>query len=79
MTHFMRYVNACMVEDLQELTYRFYVTDSLKAVSGAKVRYADIIGFTKNMPKEERSSEEVIGTIKEKLGAMILQDKGGDE
>ena len=45
---FMRYVDACLVSDLQEMTYRIYVTDTLKSISGANVRYADIGLFNGN-------------------------------
>lgn len=52
------------------MTYRFYVTDILKGIVGANVRYADIAVPERRSLNEDRSPEEVIDSIKAKLGAM---------
>ena len=52
------------------MTYRFYVTDILKGIVGANVRYADIAYPERRSLSEDRSPEEVIDGIKAKLGAM---------
>lgn len=52
------------------MTYRFYVTDILKGIVGANVRYADIAVPERRSLKDDRSPEEVIDSIKAKLDAM---------
>lgn len=69
----MRYVDACLVEDLQAMTYRFYVTDVLKGIVGANVRYADIAIPERRTLNDDRSPEEIVDGIKAKLSAMSAE------
>lgn len=70
----MRYVMARFEEKQRELAYRIYVTDALRSISEntakfggggyMKVRFADII---MPHPEDDRTSEEIISHIREKL------------
>ena len=63
----MRYVKARYKENQRELAYRIYVTDALKAFGGLNARYYDFIDDT---PPDNRTADEVIGGIRQKLTAL---------
>lgn len=74
----MRYVIARTKIENREMAYRFYVTDGLKMIaeSSAKIagggsifniEYRDVV-YPK--PVEDRTSEDVINSIKNKLNAL---------
>ena len=73
----MRYVFAKYNEKQYEQAYRIYTTDSLKIIaentaklgggSVLKVRYAELIGLAEPEKEETRTSEEIIGSISDKL------------
>jgi len=48
----------------REEVYRVYMTDTLMGLAGGKKRYIDLF---KIKPKETRSSEEIIQSIKDKI------------
>jgi hypothetical protein len=58
----MRYVEARYNLYNRDLAYRYYVTDGLKAIGGLNIRFADLF-----KPAETRTSDEIIGGIKDKL------------
>jgi hypothetical protein len=58
----MRYVEARYNLYNRDLAYRFYVTDGLKAIGGLNIRFVDLF-----KPAETRTSDEIIGGIKDKL------------
>lgn len=62
----MRYVTARLLEESRDLTYRIYVTDSLKALTEANVRYIDLIHQQKQKV-ETRTSNEIVDNIKQGL------------
>lgn len=63
----MRYVMSRLAREQEDLAYRIYVTDSLKAIGNLNRRYYD---FIKKVPEETRTSSEIIGSIKRKLKEM---------
>ena len=63
----MRYVTARYNEKQRELAYRIYVTDALKYFGGLNARYLDFIDDT---PPDNRTADEVIGGIRQKLAAL---------
>lgn len=46
----------------RETAYRYYITDALKILGGLNIRFADLF-----KPEETRTSDEIIGGIKDKL------------
>lgn len=75
----MRYVVSRLECESEDYTYRIYVTDSLKNMDGniaafvngkhiAK-RYFEII-TEGNKPEETRTEEDIINSIREKIGAI---------
>lgn len=75
----MRYVMARYEREQRELAYRFYITDALRSISEntakfggggyMKARFADLIKID-SRPEDNRTSEEIIGGIREKLRKM---------
>ena len=63
----MRYVKARYRQDQRELADRIYVTDALKSRWGLNARYYDFIDDT---PSDNRTADEVIGGIRQKLTAL---------
>ena len=61
----MRYVAARYEEYIRKHTYRIYVTDGLKTIANLNMRWADVVNF--NNHKEQRSAEEIIEDIGNKL------------
>ena len=61
----MRYVMARAEEMNRDRAYRIYVTDALRAslLAPSVERYADMF-----KPADTRTSEDIIGGIREKLG-----------
>lgn len=61
----MRYVIARSEELNRERAYRIYVTDALKAslLGGKAERYEDLF-----KPTDTRSAEEIVSSIRKKLG-----------
>ena len=64
----MRYVMARFEQYERDWTYRIYVTDSLKALAGVNMRYADLFA-----PEETRTADEIIDGVKDKL--RLMRDK----
>lgn len=64
----MRYVSARTHDKIREETYRFYITDTLKGLTGAEVRYADIV--MEQNDTEEESGEEIIERMRRKLAEV---------
>lgn len=64
----MRYVLARTHDKIREETYRFYITDTLKALIGTEVRYADIV--MEDDATEEESGEEIIERMRQKLAEV---------
>lgn len=63
----MRYVTARIEQEDRDEAYRIYVTDSLRSLTGAKIRYYEIINPA---PEETRTSEEVKQGVFSKLKQM---------
>lgn len=59
--HIMAFVIEKIKEKQEEITYRIYVTDALKALTGATVRYYDLIAD--DDPKPEKTSEQIKAEI----------------
>ena len=59
----MRYVLARLDEYYAVRAYRIYVTDGMRILCGGGERYADLL-----KPPENRSADDIIGNIREKLG-----------
>lgn len=73
----MRYVKAKAQENALAKAYRIYVTDSLKMISENTSKYAGGSSFStryydliKKPIAETRTSEEIIGGIKNKLNLL---------
>jgi hypothetical protein len=76
---FMRYVMARYESEQRELAYRIYVTETLRKISEStanfgggeymRARFADLIKID-HRPEDNRTSEEIIGGIREKLRKM---------
>jgi hypothetical protein len=62
----MRYVESRFRERDRDEAYRIYVTETLRAISGANVRYYDFV----SEKKESRTSHEIIGDISAKLSKL---------
>lgn len=64
-------------ESQKRMVYEVYVTDRLKAINDSvasffggqtvKKRYAELLEESRNVKKEERTAEEIIASISEKL------------
>lgn len=68
----MRYVAARMEDDVRDTAYRVYVTDSLRAVTGAEKRYIDIVNDRMHAPKEkEKTADEIITDVISKFGLKM--------
>lgn len=52
----------------EEKLYRTYVTDALKVIGGLNARYYDLISAS--VPREERSGEEIIASLSDKLNEI---------
>lgn len=64
----MRYVESECIHEWKDSTYRFYVTDALKAIGRLNgQRYYDIVDLT---PPDTRTSEEVVGHISNMLDKL---------
>ena len=63
----MRYMQSRLAKDKRDRVYRFYVTDSLKAIGNLDVRYYD---FVKEEKTETRTADEIISDLKAKLRAI---------
>lgn len=70
----MRYVETRLRKKHEEEAYRTYLTDALYCLTGMRglpytmdKRFVDIIRPDRNVIDEERSPEEIINTIKDKL------------
>lgn len=50
--------------------YQYYMTDALKSVLGLDVRFYDLVNRNDDEKVEERTSEEIIEGIKNKLRKM---------
>lgn len=65
--HIMCYVQGVLEEKQDEMLYRVYVTDSLKALTGSSVRYYDLItnsGNTKAQKTSEQIKKEIFDVFK---------------
>lgn len=60
-------MNAKLEEELRDVGYRVYVTDTLKFISGASERYYDRI---QKRPKCTESADDIIANMRKKLDAM---------
>lgn len=70
--NFLKYVRAKIREKSEELSFKVYVTDSLKGIfksMGGEVnmRYYDVISETKT---EERTADEIVKGIRDKLNKI---------
>lgn len=59
--HIMSFVTEKIKEKQEEMTYRIYVTDALKALTGATVRYYDLVAD--DDPKPKKTSEQIKAEI----------------
>lgn len=64
----MRYAVARIEQENRDAVYRIYITDCLKAICGAKIRYADLI--RKDNGTTEQNSEAIKDRLKKKLGGL---------
>lgn len=69
----MRYVEARVEQEVQEYTYRIYVTDVLKGLINTNERYYDWI--TRPRKVETRTAEEIIDNIKTGLAKLGGESK----
>ena len=53
----MRYVDSAYTLNVEELTYRIYVSDALKAIGNLDRRYADGIARFRNLETEKTEEE----------------------
>jgi hypothetical protein len=63
----LRYVTARYKTQQRELAYRIYVTDALKIIGGLNARYYE---FIDDKPQDNRTAEEVVEGIRNKLTAL---------
>lgn len=66
----MRYTVARYNENQREEAYRIYVTDSLKALTGASARYADLL---EEKPTDTRSAKEIADDILSRAGIEVTK------
>ncbi len=73
----MAYCSARVVKERKNQVYRAYITDALKSISENTAKYADgsymkerYIDIVRPKPMENRTSNEIIGSIKAKLARM---------
>ena len=66
----MRYTVARYNDTQRELAYRIYVTDSLRAITGASTRYADILE-----PKhiDNRSAQDIVDDVFGRAGIEVIK------
>lgn len=65
----MRYVVARVKEKWHDETYRVYISDSLRVITHADMRYADMVGIS-DRDKDTRTADEVISSVKGRLSKM---------
>ena len=65
----MRYVVARVKEKWHDEAYRVYISDSLRMITHADMRYADMVGIT-NRAKDTRTADEVISSVKGRLSKL---------
>lgn len=63
----MRYVTEKIKAQQDELSYRIYLTDCLKAIAGAKERYYDWIRDDKKQSKSSAEIKKEIFSVFDKL------------
>lgn len=73
---FLKYVQARLREKIEEINYRVYMTDSVKAIFKAlgghmPIRYFDMISEAKEEKEEDRSPEEIVENIRDKLNKLM--------
>ncbi len=69
---FVRYAKARYDEFRRAETYRIYVTDSLKTLIGANVRYIDLLNQIKKTQKDTRSGEEIVADVIKRAGLVVM-------
>lgn len=69
----MRYVQAKQALYTDEVAYRIYVTDALRLITGADMRYVDLLDLATKPALPEQDASEIKDRIVGKLRAM-----GGD-
>lgn len=60
----MRYVVARVKKMWHDEAYRVYISDSLRILTHADMRYADMVGLVK---QDSRTADEVISSVKGRL------------
>lgn len=65
----MRYAVARIEQDNRDAVYRIYITDCLRGLCGAKIRYVELIEKNNNTAAEE-DPEAIKNRLKKKLGAI---------
>ena len=66
----MRYVQVKQELYLHDWAYRVYVTDALRVITGATMRYVDIVEMAQKPEPEEQDADEIKERIVGKLRAM---------
>lgn len=66
----MNFLTALFNNEQEELLYRIYVTENLKALSGMKVSYTDFLEH-RMKPKDKRSGAEIAADVIERCGLVV--------
>ncbi len=66
----MNFIIAFFQKEQEELAYRIYMTDAMKALCNINLRYADILAHRRK-PKDNRSGEEIAADVIKRCGLVV--------
>ncbi len=67
----MDFVTAFFKKEQEELAYKIYVTDALKALANMNVRFYDIFPAPQRKPKDNRSGAEIAADVIKRCGLVV--------
>ena len=66
----MDFIIAFFEKEQEELAYRIYMTDALKALGGLNIRYYDILARQRK-PQDNRSGAEIAADVIKRCGLVV--------
>ena len=66
----MDFIIAFFEKEQEELAYRIYMTDALKALGGLNIRYYDILARQRK-PQDNRSGTEIAADVIKRCGLVV--------
>ena len=66
----MDFIIAFFQKEQEELAYRVYMTDAIKALGGINVRFYDLLA-PQRKPKDNRSGAEIAADVIKRCGLVV--------